>query len=152
MTATLKESIKAPSIQGEVGNYIIIPDIMAVDKAGNGWCFEVKDEASSSYKMKSLRMTKGYKGPVWFLERRKANSYLKFSQAFQCPCIIAIGGSQRWKLGFLTQKSGSTIEYNRDIAAVNWNDSRGIPLLFNVMFQLEAFFNSAEKLRDFYWK
>lgn len=67
MTATPKTSVKAPSIQGEPGHFIIIPDIIAVDGKGNGWCFEVKDEAASTYCMRRIEMTHGYTGPAWFL-------------------------------------------------------------------------------------
>ena len=149
-TATLKRVVKAPSIEDGRGNYIIIPDIMAVDGNGEGWCFEVKDEAASSYEMKELSMNR-YRGPVWMLEQRKATSYLDFSAAFDCPCIIAIGDKDQWRVGFFTHKRRGRVDYNRRIVAVNWDDPEGIPVLFNVMMPLDDFLASIEKLRRFHW-
>jgi hypothetical protein len=151
MTATLKTAVKAPSIQGRPGQFIIIPDILAVDESGNGWCFEVKDEAGSSYGMRRIEMTHGYSGPAWFLEERKAKSYLNFSRAFGCPCVLAIGGRQRWRVGFFTRKFGTRIDYNQDIVAAKWRDPAGIPILFSVMHRLEDFLDSSDVLRREYW-
>ncbi len=152
MTATMKECVKAPSIQGKPGEYIIIPDILAVDEQGNGWCFEVKDEGNSSYDMAYLEMSHGYTGPVWFLQRYKAKSYLSFSRAYDCPCVIAVKGWQQWKMGFFTRKRGAEIDYNRSIVAENWRDADGIPILFNVMDKLDDFLDSHSALREKYWR
>jgi len=87
MMTFLKEQVRAPSIQGE-SDFIIIPDILAMDNSGRGWCFEVKDERESKRPMKHLTMPHGYTGPVWFLEKHKAESYLRFSQAFNVPASL----------------------------------------------------------------
>ncbi len=115
LTAGLKESVRAPSLQAEPGRYIIIPDILAVDTKDWGWCFEVKDERESETSMRRLEMPGGYAGPVWFLEPWKAESYLKFSRAFKCPCILVVRGRNRWKLGFFTQNIHGKVGYNRDL-------------------------------------
>lgn len=70
MTATLKESVQAPSIQDGKGGYVIIPDIIAMDRKGRGWAFEVK-EASKS--VPEYRTLKDYSGQVWVLEPRKVS-------------------------------------------------------------------------------
>lgn len=45
MTASLKSSFQAPSIEDGTGFYVVFPDILAIDvDGGEGWCFEVKDE------------------------------------------------------------------------------------------------------------
>src|SRR2546426_12622414 len=86
LTTTMKQNVKAPSLQGaREGDYIIIPDILAVDKQGRGWCFEVKSEMESKHSMEYLEMPMGYTGPVWYLQQYKAKSYLEFSKAFRCP-------------------------------------------------------------------
>lgn len=149
-TATLKTSVKAPSIEDGRGNYIIIPDILAVDRKEEGWCFEVKDEATSSWKMNDLAMNR-YSGPVWLLEERKARSYLDFSKAFDCPCVIAIGDENGWRVGFFTRKSKGKVNYNKRIVAINWIDPDGIPVLFNVMSPLDIFLGSSTELRRLYW-
>src|SRR4029077_13263694 len=87
-TANLKQAVKAPSIEGDPG-FVVIPDIIAIDEEVRGWCFEVKDEKESRYDMANIRLNQ-YKGPAWFLKPSLAESYLEFSQAFKCPCIIAI--------------------------------------------------------------
>jgi len=87
MMTFLKEQVRAPSIQGE-SDFIIIPDILAMDNSGRGWCFEVKDERESKRPMKHLTMPHGYTEPVWFLEKHKAESYLRFSQAFNVPASL----------------------------------------------------------------
>lgn len=152
-TATMKEQVKAPSLQGNVG-YIILPDILAVDKQGRGWCFEVKDETWSRAPMRHVEMTHGYRGPVWFLEPYKARSYLEFSQAYSVPCVITIRGDMGWKAGFLTRVSQADgrIDYNRDQIAPEWDDPDGIPILFSVLFSLDRFFKTMSSLRSRYWK
>ena len=150
MVTFLKEQIRAPSIQGE-DDFIIIPDIPAVDKSGRGWCFEVKDERESKRPMKRLTMPHGYTGPVWLLEKRKAESYLRFSRAFKCPCIIAVRGDMRWRIGFFTHISNGEIYYNKDLVAVGWNDPFGYPVLFNVMPTATKFFHELDALRARYW-
>lgn len=152
-TATMKEYVKAPSIQGRKNDYIILPDILAVDKQGRGWCFEVKDETWSKAPMRYLEMTQGYTGPAWFLEPYKAESYLSFSQAFNVPCVIVIRGDSGWRAGFLTKvvSSDGRIDYNRDQIAPEWDDPDGIPILFDVLFGLEEFFGKLDAMRDDYW-
>jgi len=70
MITFLKEQVRAPSIQGE-SDFIIIPDILAVDTSGRGWCFEVKDERESKRPMKHLTMPHGYTGLSGFLKNTK---------------------------------------------------------------------------------
>ncbi len=153
-TALLKQATKAPSLQGEPGSYIIIPDIIAADSDARGkvrgWCFEVKDETGS--KMSKLAMNR-YTGPVWFLEPHKATSYLEFSQAFKCPCIMVIRNrAGTWKLDFFTKNVRGRIGYNRSVVAANWNNPRGIPILYNVMYHLDPFFDDLDDLRNRYWQ
>lgn len=150
MITFLKEQVKAPSIQGE-DDFIILPDILAVDKSGKGWCFEVKDERESKRPMKHLTMPHGYVGPIWLLEKRKAESYLRFSRAFKCPCMIAVRGDMKWRVGFFTQISNNEIHYNRDLVAVGWSDPFGYPVLFNVMLTTSKFFHEMDDLRARYW-
>ena len=152
-TAAMKKQVKAPSLQGDSG-YIILPDILAVDNQGRGWCFEVKDETWSKAPMRYIEMTHGYSGPAWFLEPYKAESYLEFSRAFSIPCVIAIRGDMDWKAGFLTRisRSDGGIDYNRDQIAPEWDDPDGIPILFSVLLSLDRFFRTLSKLRSTYWK
>jgi hypothetical protein len=105
LTASLKEAMQAPSIEDGSGLYVIFPDILAIDRSGQGWCFEVKDEASSRRKMRRLQMTQGYSGPAWFLRYRHAFGYSTFSAAFDCPCVIAIHTRKGWRAGFFTRKT-----------------------------------------------
>lgn len=144
--------MQAPSLQGPPHMYIIIPDFLAVDLKGEGWCFEVKDERESRSKMEKLEMPRGYSGPVWYLEPWKAESYLRFPRAFRCPCIIAVRGRTKWKMGFFTRSLTGRIEYNTDLIVPGWKDPRGYPVLFNVMFQLEQFFSELDRLRDKHWQ
>ena len=152
MVAGLKQSVNAPSLQGAPHVYIIIPDFLAVDLKGEGWCFEVKDEIGSKSTMDRLEMPRGYSGPVWYLEPWKAESYLQFSRAFRCPCIIAVRGRTKWKLGFFTRNLTGRIEYNTDLVVPGWRDHRGYPVLFNVMSQLDRFFSELDRSRKEYWK
>lgn len=153
MTASLKAAVKAPSIEDGAGFYVILPDILAIDlDGGHGWCFEVKDETSSSYKMRRLDMTKGYSGPAWFLRYRKALGYLKFSAAFDCPCVIAIHAEAGWRAGFFTHKADGRVDYNPDIVASGWKDPEGIPVLFGEMQPLRVFFDSIRTLQKQFWR
>jgi len=153
-TATMKQYVKAPSLQGVWGDYIILPDIIAVDKSGRGWCFEVKSEKESRQSMQCREMPMGYAGPVWFLEEHKMRSYLDFSKAFFCPCIIIINGDFQWKAGFFTRINlEGDIEYNKDLVVARWKDDLGCPVLFNVMDTLDRFFENLENsLEDYGWK
>src|SRR3989441_11003822 len=139
MITNLKEQIRAPSIQGE-DDFIIIPDILAVDTSGRGWCFEVKDERESKRPMKHLTMPHGYTGPVWLLEKRKAESYLRFSRAFKCPCMIAVRGDMKWRVGFFTQVSHREIFYNKKLVTARWHEPFWDPGLFYVNLTTPKFF------------
>lgn len=153
MTASLKGAVQAPSIEDGRGLFVILPDILAIDAdGGQGWCFEVKDETTSSYKMRRLDMTLGYSGPVWFLEYRKAIGYVWFSSAFNCPCVIAIKGTSGWKAGFFTMKVGGKVDYNRQTVAVGWSDPEGIPVLFDELQDLEPFLKSLRTQQASYWQ
>ena len=150
MTANMKQQVKAPSLQGE-SDFIILPDILAVDKKGRGWCFEVKDEQESKTPMRMLTMTHGYSGPAWYLDPLKAKSYLRFSQVFSVPCMIAIRGKRKWRLGFFTRKIRDKIEYNKDIVASGWDNPKGIPILFNVMLLAGKFLEELDNVRHAHW-
>lgn len=153
MTASLKRAVQAPSIEDGAGLYVILPDILAIDPDGvKGWCFEVKDEATSSYKMRQLEMTKGYSGPAWFLRYRKALGYLNFSKAFDCPCVIAIHTKAGWRAGFFTRRADGQVDYNRDIVVPGWKDPGGIPVLFGQMQPLRVFFESIRTLQKQFWQ
>lgn len=151
MTANMKQQVKAPSLQGE-SDFIILPDILAADKKGRGWCFEVKDERQSKTPMRTLNMTRGYSGLVWYLDPLKARSYLRFSQVFSVPCVIAIRGRSKWRLDFFTKKHRGKIEYNKDVVAVDWDNRKGIPVLFNVMLLASRFLENLDNVRQTNWE
>jgi Holliday junction resolvase len=154
LTATMKRDVKAPSLQGkQKGSYIVLPDILAVDWLGRGWCFEVKSERESKTRMKFLEMPMGYTGPVWYLQRYKARSYLEFSKAFRCPVVIVIKGDLKWKAGFFTKvdHTSGEVVFNNALVAPGWKDARGIPVLFNVMPSVDEFLEKLEETRRKYW-
>ena len=150
-TASLKQAVKAPSIEGDPG-YIVIPDIIAVDNELRGWCFEVKDEKDSKIDMARIQLNR-YHGPAWLLKSWLAESYLEFSQAFKCPCVIVIrDNAGNWRVDYFSKRVGRKIDYNRSVVAANWDDPRGIPILFNVMYHLPAFFRQLDETREELWE
>lgn len=159
MTASLKTAVKAPSMENGLGYYVILPDILAIDvDNGQGWCFEVKDETRSRSKMRSMTLGKteryggGYSGPVWMLQTRNALGYLNFSNAFECPCVIAIKSTNGWRVGFFTRQFKSRVDYNSETVAQSWSDSRGkIPIMFERLEELEPFLRSIRSKQRKEW-
>lgn len=161
MTASLKEAVKAPSIEDNKGLWVTLPDILAIDtKGGQGWCFEVKDETTSSYKMQVRQLGKteryggGYAGPVWLLERHKTIGYRDFSAAFDCPCVIAVHGDAGWRAGFFTCRNNGLVDYNTGTVAEAWEDwnERRIPVMYERMLELDGFMKSIRELRSIFWR
>jgi len=112
LTAVLKVGVQAPSIQDGEGSYVIIPDIIAIDRKTRGWAFEIKDASKSK---PHYRVVQNYDGQVWLLQPHKAESYLKFSKAFNIPCVIVIRTSQGWRVGVLAVKKDNTVTFNDQI-------------------------------------
>jgi Holliday junction resolvase len=148
LTATLKESVQAPSIQDGAGSFVIIPDIIAIDRKVRGWAFEVKDASRSRAEYRELR---NYRGSVWVLEQHKANSYLKFSQAFNVPCMLVVKTRYGWRVGFLTKKKNDKIAFNDEIVFKGPSYINDSLILINNMFRIREFIDNLDTLRGEYW-